>query len=372
MRASTLFALTVAIILGLGVATAAKYTGFFNPTAPPAAVAKKADVQILVAARNLFAGDMIDAAGVKVRTLRPEELDDYQSSKDRYLPPVPQAANLRIALKNITADQPILKEYLKDMAKPDAYSVRLLPEMRAINLTLPRDRSAGGLIQVGEWVDVFLTSEVETENGKSVRTACIAPKVRVIVKRNTFWPVFAPLPEGKPVDFTLEVNPYRAALLETTRAKGDITLVPLGGSEQRQLEVQRERLLQNPAAALVHFLPAESREAEDEEARVAAFKKGEYAVSDGDLIRIFGITTPPPPLGTITVERISGAQRLDPQVFSAAGVLLSEGGRRNPGAAPAYTNSDFRTGAALNGSSIMFRVPDCPTCGQYKGKKTMK
>ena len=45
MRASTIFALSVAILLGLGVAVAAKLTGYF--TQPTVAAEKKADIQVL-------------------------------------------------------------------------------------------------------------------------------------------------------------------------------------------------------------------------------------------------------------------------------------------------------------------------------------
>lgn len=368
MRASTLFALTVAIILGLLIATIARFAGYFGtPAAPPPVVAKKQEIQILVAGKNLFAGDTIDASAVRVRVLRAEEMDDYVKAKDQYLPPVPQAAALRLAQKNIFADQPILKTDLKDMVKPDALNLRLVPQMRAINLSIPKERSAGGQIQIGEWVDVILTSEVESDHTKFVRTACIAPKVRVISKRNTLWPVFAPLPENKPVDFTLEVNPYRAALIESTRSKGDITLMPLPSSEQRVLEVQRDQLLQNPALKPQgHFLPPASPEAEEEEGRVAAFNRGHLVVSEFDLVRIFGLTTPPPPMATFTVERVYGATRVDPLVFSTSGVLLSDGSK---GSSQAFNAENRKTLAQP--PSFQFRTPDCPTCGtNSKGKKT--
>lgn len=359
MRASTLFALTAAIVLGLAVATAAKYTGFFNGPPPPAPPAKKPDTQILAAAKNLFAGQMIDQTGVRVRPLRPEEAEDYEKNKDQYLPAVPAAAVLRIPHVNIYADQPMRKDQLKEMAQPEPLHARLLPNMRAVNLSLPKERSAGGQVQVGEWVDVFLTSEVEYAQMKVVRTACIAPKVRVIAKRNTLWPLFAPLPENKPVDFTLETNPYRAALIESTRAKGDLAIAPLGASEQRQLEVQRARLLENPdQPGLGHFLSAGSPEAEEEDARLAAFLRGE-AVSERDLVRIFGLQTPPPPLATISVERVSGYFRLDPQLFTANGDPIANGPRLGASAPPSAK-------AGGEDSAFQFRAPDCPTCKNKK------
>ena len=53
MRASTLFAVTIAILLGLAAAITVKVTGYFTtPTAPQAA--KQPDINVLVANRNIF------------------------------------------------------------------------------------------------------------------------------------------------------------------------------------------------------------------------------------------------------------------------------------------------------------------------------
>src|SRR6266481_567216 len=147
MRASTLFVLTLCVLVGLGVAIAAKMAGYFNP--PPAAVVeapKKAkEVMVLAANRNLFGGDLIDTTMVQVRALRPEEMDHYQAHKDEYLPPTAAATYLRVASKNIMGDQPILKDHLKEMAKPESLDARLVPQMRAINVALSKEQAAGGL-----------------------------------------------------------------------------------------------------------------------------------------------------------------------------------------------------------------------------------
>src|SRR5579864_4648943 len=115
MRASTLFALTVAVLIGLGVALAAKIGGYFGPPPPVEPPPKKQDIMILAAAHNLFAGDLIDVSGVHVRALKPDELAHYQKNREQYLPPLPSAAALRITRRNVYADEPILKECLQEM-----------------------------------------------------------------------------------------------------------------------------------------------------------------------------------------------------------------------------------------------------------------
>src|SRR5262245_49237232 len=160
MRASTVFALTLAILIGLGAVVGARWAGYLGKTEPP-----KREVQVLVAARNLFPGDVIESTAVKTRVLRPEEMAHYEANKQQYLPPVQQAAALRVPKRGIEADAPILREDLQEMVKPEPLHTRLLPNMRAVSLTLAKDQSAGGLIQVGEWVDVYMTSAIHGQSG---------------------------------------------------------------------------------------------------------------------------------------------------------------------------------------------------------------
>ena len=174
MRASTLFAITVAVLLGLGAAVAAKAMGLFNR--PPPAAPPKEEIQVLVPTHNLFEGFTIQAADVKTRPLRADEMSYYKDHKDDYLPPVPQAAVFRVARKNVEAETPLMKQDLHDLALAEPINQRLLPNMRALNVAVNKDFCAGGLIQVGDWVDVHLTSTVATadDESKATHTANLA------------------------------------------------------------------------------------------------------------------------------------------------------------------------------------------------------
>jgi len=331
MRASTMFALTLALLTGLGAVVAARYAGWLGKVEPPAP--KKEEVQILVAARNLFPGDVIDSAWVKTRALKPEEKKDYDERKQEFLPATPAAAALRVASKAIEADAPILRKDLKEMVKPEPLHQRLLPNMRAVNVSIPKDQSAGGLIQVGEWVDVYLTSAVSVNGQETTRTAPVAQSLRVIAKRNALWQIFAGLPEKKPVDFTLEANPYRAGLIEFSKTKGTLSLVPLSAAEQRVLEDRRTKLLaqirpvqkNKPADAKVlpvSFAKPGSGESSGEENRVDAFNRGEYTISHQDLVRIFDLTTPPPPRSNVVIEQFHGQNLTRISHFDADGEFI--------------------------------------------------
>ncbi|MCS6850440.1 MAG: Flp pilus assembly protein CpaB [Gemmataceae bacterium] len=310
MRASTLFAITIAVLLGLGLAIAAKVSGVFDR--PPPAEAKKPDAPaVLVPTRNLFAGDVIRPGDVQVRQLREDELAEYRRDPKQYLPPVREAAFYRFTAQNIQADEPLLQRHLQEITKPEALNMRLVPGTRAVNLSVTKEHSVGGMIQVGEWVDVYLTTSIERpdESVPSTRTANIARSCRVIAKRDTLWPTFAPIPEDKPVHFTLEMNCYRAALIEYCKTKGVLSLVPLPAGEQRHLEAKRQAALKsNGTSSPAYFSDPESTEYANEDMRVAAFNGGSITIGDDDLVRIFGLKPLSRPV-QVAVEQYTGVNR---------------------------------------------------------------
>jgi Flp pilus assembly protein CpaB len=353
-------------------------SGVFNRAPEP--VAKKPDVQVLVAAKNLFAGDTIEPSGVRVRPLKAEEMEHYLRHKDDYLPPVQAAAFLRIAKQDIFAEQPILKQQLEEMAKPSALNSRLMANMRAVNLSIPRDNAAGGLIQVGDWVDVFLTSTIQDTRGRSTtRTAVIAPHARVVAKRNSLWPIFAPLPAG-PVQFTLEMNPYRAALVEYGKAKGQLMLTPLPGSEQKTLEQARSAVLKGNNPDNILFAK-DGDEARDEQVRVAAYNRGELVVDERDMVRIFGLATGEPrklPEQKVVIEQLGGLNHYPAASFdkdSGKRDYPTKPGQSGAGASANATAAASAESPAVLAPGFQFHVPgteipgkDCPSCKERREK----
>jgi Flp pilus assembly protein CpaB len=370
VRASTLFAVTVAVVLGLGAAVTAKALGLFNRP-PPAPPPKQEEIQVLVPAHNLFEGFTIQATDVKTRPLRADELAHYREHKDEYLPPVPAAAALRVSRKNIEAEQPLLKGDLQELALAQPINQRLLPNMRALNLAVKKELCAGGLIQVGDWVDVHLTSQIGMgDETTGTRTASLAHNVRVIAKRNVLWPVLASLPDDQPVNFTLEANPYRSALIEFALTKGQLALIPVAATDQRQLEERRTALIKTGNRDLPSaFSEPDSTEYRDEDTRVASFVRGELTVGDSDLVRIFGITTPPPPQLATVVQMYSGIEHDSNVIFSNnSGPQIETLGTLRNSSRPAARSSNT---TATVPASLTFRMPGeepkkCKTCSKKK------
>jgi Flp pilus assembly protein CpaB len=374
MRASTLFALTIAVLIALGVAVAARYSGFFDSQPP---VTKKPEVyQVLVASQNLFKGITLSANDVKVVEIRDQkEIDDYKANRDKYMPAVPAAANYRILARNVVAGEPLMKDDFKefDIAKP--IHARLRPWMRAISVQVPKDRAAGGIIQVGERVDVMLTTQISCADGSclnpSVESAIIARDVRVIAKRNSLWTILAPIPEDQPLQFTLEANPYRAALIEFARLKGDLTLIP------------------TPLPAIVEIPPTpkapprpifsdpDNREYEDEDRRVDEILANKLTVGDLDLERIFNLK-PLPQKAAIPqtrIEQYSDVRPIGVSVFPGKGA--PNGPKASEGSGTSVRAASLVSEASSGG--YQFGIPgtltasrsakDCPTCNKNSPRR---
>ncbi len=377
MKASTLLAVTVALFLALGTAVGARALGLF--TQPPRAAKADPVIKILVARANLYEGMAITTGQVMIRELRPEEEKLYNESREKFLPASIEAAALRVPNRNIEADTPLLKTDLQDLAFPDGVPLRMTPGMRAVNVAVPKEHAAGGLISKGDHVDVWLTSVVCDGNDCSKATtlgAYIARDLRVIVKRNSLWTTLRPNPDNVPVSFTLEANPYRAALLEFASSKGAISLMPAASPRRDPVIAPASTAPPKP------FGIPDSREYKDEDERVDRLLKGEISITNGDLERIFNlrpVVRPQPAPPPITIQRISGNSPVGSSVFSADGRYIgnvrpgqSAGERETAEAsgpvvagAPAmgYT---FRTpGSALPSSSAAKRPGDpgyCPDC----------
>ncbi len=307
MRPSTIFGIAIAVLLGLGVVVVAKLTGVFSPT-PPAQ--QRGRPKILVAKQNLFPGIRMSGREVTLRDMYPHEYqlyrDDPKEFQKKYLPPLREAVVNRVPLVSIPADRPIARSDLEPLEIPPGTSARLKEGMRAVNISVPRERAAGGLIRTGEHVDVLLTTEICTDpqcRQSTLRSARIAKDLRVIIKRDSLWTLLAPIPEDRPVRFTLEANPYRAALIEFAKLRGLLTLVPTSKD--------------GDGSGIVTGAAVNS-EFGDEKIRVAKFKAGETTVGEDDLARIFGvrpqqiIPIEPP----YRVERLSGVRKVGVSTFA--------------------------------------------------------
>ena len=322
MRASTLLGLAIALMLGVVVVGGVKYSGILAPKPAPV-VPKIEPVLVLAAKRNLYKGlaATINDAGVRAATR--EELDFVQKNPDKLFPKNPEATNQRILKRNVGADEILLKEYFEEIVLPDDVSKRLEEvskrlgiQMRTVDIEVPKDRAAAGLLRVGEHVDVLLTSKILTDpSGGPARTgtAPIAKDLEIIVKRDALIQFLAPVPKDDPVSYIVAADPYRAALIEYSKSKGLLTLVasppgvPGPNAEEQKIE----------------------------EIRVNAFLRGKLSVSESDLERIFHLPQLLPKQPPIRVEYLTGVK-----VSRVDEIDMDTQGRVSPAGTYRFVNPD--------------------------------
>jgi hypothetical protein len=218
-----------------------------------------------------------------------------------------------------------------------------VPGTRAIGVQIPKENSVGGLIQVGDWVDVYLITNVSrTDNpAKELQTTLLAPHAQVVAKRDTLYPLYiAPTP-GEPVSFTLATNPYRAALIEYGRTIGLLALVPVSDSEKKRLDALREVAMKDQTKSLsLTFADPSTAHYKTEQDRIEKHTSGQLAVGPDDIAmalnlapieapkppppppkRKIVIPAPPPPApapppAPVTVELFSGVNKTNTATFA--------------------------------------------------------
>lgn len=344
MKASTLFGMTAALVIGLGVLVGARYTGFFD-AAPPPEKKNGNGTQILVAARNLIRGTAALPGDGKVRPLLDSERDFYEKFKSKLLSPVANAVEFRVLVKNVPAGQPLLEEYFEPSGLPEPLTARLEPGMRSVSLLLSKENAAGGLLRTGERVDVLLTSVVRSNPGcrdcqpvaPFTATAIIARNLKIVVKRDTLLTVMAPVPEDKPVSYMLEANTYRAALIEFAKGKGKLTLTPSASP------------MPTGAGGATSSDP-DSREYRDEDKRIQEFSNNELIVTDADLERIFNLRSRPLPPAPVAenprkVEMMVGLRVADTLVIQNGEVTSIGPGKKSPPPPPVRSTAPLEPAA---------------------------
>jgi Flp pilus assembly protein CpaB len=339
MKPSTLIALLIAVVLGLVAITAARLLNLFGSPPP---VAAEPQIKVLVANQNIVKGALIEVTQVMVRPIKSEEVAAYRRDSNKYLPPLETAVYLRIAHENILADTPIRTDQLEPFENPEGVPERLAPNMQPVNLSVRPEDSSGGLLRVGDWVNVLMTSLVTGPGLKdSPRQVLIVPNARVILKRNTLRPIYAALPTDKPVPFTIETNSYRAALLEFARDKGDFSLVAIPEVEGQRLETARTSAINaskssdtsRPELHLVAFSDPRSDPYKKELQIVSRYEQTAAPISNVSLQELFNLTIPPPlppkpgPRPNTVIQQFSGTQRLADVVVAPDNRVLGRSDR---------------------------------------------
>jgi len=353
MRGSLLAVIAVAVVLGLGVVALVRAAGWLAPpvvSSPPQTVvvvpSPPPQPQVLVAGRPMYTGDMVDAEALFLRPLRAGEAKDYEANTADYLVSR-ESAVLRDLARDVAADTPLRKLDLAPVQKPEALNVRLAPGTRAVDLAVPKELAAGGLIAVGDWVDVLVLTDVARSDSPArvPQTGVLVQCAPVIAKRSSLFPVFS-APQPGPIGHMVAVNPYRAALLEYARSVGTISLVPVSAAEKRRLDVLKGRAATNPATAAsvaIPFAEPGSPEFRDEVERIEKYGRGELSVGRADLARVLQLAPPAPRTPAVQIEIFRGTARAGTASFEPPG---------GPPIEYVFTAPTGRDGTPVPGSTV--------------------
>ena len=99
-------------------------------------------------------------------------------------------------------------------------------KLRTVHVTVPNGRIAGGSTRKNDCVDVYFTVRVVADmnaNEPIEATAQLARGVKIVAREPHAWPYDD---ASTPIAFTLQANPYRAALIEYAKNFGWLALVP--------------------------------------------------------------------------------------------------------------------------------------------------
>lgn len=360
MRASTIFFLIIAILLGLTGIVVARAMGWFErrPDQPPPVAKAPETRQVLVADTNIYKGQTIKFTFVKVKAISQEEYEKEQRLGRNLLPGNVNAINRCIAARNIHAET-ILRE--EDIIRPEggrSIETLLIPGARAVQVSVRMNHSAGCAFGLGDYVDVMLTTVVGdavSEGQPITRSAIIARNLKVLGKQGSLYPISKTLAVDKcPCIYLLEANPYRAGLIEYSKEKGIISLLPASSPEQQLLDTRRdewrttyEGLLKqgkNPGPFVVLDVPSINQSEEffkTEFPRVQAYYDNLLTITDKELARIFKLQemkyVPPTVVTHILGNRIAGQQNFGGGSGPQQGVpefgtfQPADGSRRSPG-----------------------------------------
>jgi Flp pilus assembly protein CpaB len=206
------FAIALAIVAGLIFAWLFKIV-LLTPRVNPRPVDDS--VEVTVAATNVY--DQMEIRGNNVKKVRvsPRQRDLWLKSGKKLL--IGNQPIGRVAKVAVMAEDPFYEEDMYPFRYPESIDKLLRPGWRPVILTLP---AKDAMVQVGDYVDVYATLSNDALGPGGNGTAEIAKGAKVIARFGTTRPGAQPRDANAPREYTLEVTPYRAALIQLAKTSG--------------------------------------------------------------------------------------------------------------------------------------------------------
>jgi Flp pilus assembly protein CpaB len=172
-------------------------------------------VEMTVAATNVY--DQMEIRSINVKKIRVSRAEFNAKSKARPGMLIGNQPVGRVAQRSIMAEEPFYDEDLYRFEYPKSVNTMIRPGWRAAIVTLPAKEA---MVQVGDYVDVYATLSNDALGPGGNGTAEIAKGAKVVARFGTTRPGAQPRDINAPREYTLEVTPYRQALIELARTVG--------------------------------------------------------------------------------------------------------------------------------------------------------
>lgn len=328
ISANGVFAIALAIVAGLIFAMLFKIVFFDRPAKTPA---PEPSVNLTVAAVNLY--DQMTIRPMDIKTVRMSQSEfDRRFAKDRSRRMLTGNQPLgRVPKVPIMAEEPMFEDQLEKFEYPESVAARLGDGMRAVNVDL---NAREAMVQVNDVVDLYCSLSNDAFGPGSNGTALMARRARVVARFGSTRPGAQPADPAAPRSYTLEVTPYRMALIELAKTMG-----------------AKFSMSASPRAA-DGAAPAASGggESDDPPADV---------VTSADLARLFRIGPPPVVIPPWEIERYAGLQHIGTVSFP----------NYVPGApAPSAASPATPAGPAPRGTNGVRPAGSPTTPGQPQGR----
>jgi len=220
MKLARILVLLVAIVAG---ALAALLVGGRREAPQPKVAEQKPMAEVLVAARDIPMGQVVDAGALQWRAWPQDGAASFITKSSR--PGAMEDIAGSIARQPIVAGEPIRMQKIVK-ADGSGFMAAILPAgMRAVATEISAETGAGGFILPNDRVDVVLTRREDTpgQNGERFSSQTILTNVRVLAIDQT-----AGEKDGEKTvvgrTATLELTPRQAEILALARQLGTISL----------------------------------------------------------------------------------------------------------------------------------------------------
>jgi Flp pilus assembly protein CpaB len=344
ISSSTIFAIALAIVAGLIFAWLFKMVLLDPKKTPPPPDTRR---EITLASVNILGNTQIAPMNVKTVKVSAEQYEAYMKMRPKEKPLAGQQPVGRVTHKSVMADMPYFESDLEPFEYPRPVSDLLAPGKKAVIVKIDPQEA---MVQVGDIVDVWATLKNDALGTGGNGSAVIARNAKVVARFGTTAPGARPANAKDPRPYTLEVSPYRFALIELAKvldAKFSLAVSHLDGTSET-IPVSDDAG-DPPGDQLVR-------------------------VTGADLARLFGISAPANPPPSWSLERVVGIRHAGTMTFPAyqprqgpptvpvstspGNGGVSSAGPGNGIAPASYAASGFKAPGVGGGKG------GCPTCGK--------